>query len=106
MSLSGKNPAMKTQTGQKQKISVNGKNNGFKSNGEQKKEKWNYSKSVEDQKHIKLKPVYDLFIGGKWVKTKKYFDTINPSNEEVIAKVALRFKRRCQQSGQCCRESL
>ncbi|MBS1514905.1 MAG: aldehyde dehydrogenase family protein [Bacteroidetes bacterium] len=50
--------------------------------------KWNYSKSIEDPSHIKLKPKYDLFINGKWEKTKKYFDTINPSNEEVISKVA------------------
>ena len=81
---------MKTLTEQKQKISPNGnlvKTNG-KSNGAFKKQQWNYSKSIEDAKHIKLKSEYDLFIGGKWIKTKKYFDTINPSNEEVIAKVA------------------
>ncbi|MDQ3021806.1 MAG: aldehyde dehydrogenase family protein [Bacteroidota bacterium] len=86
---------MKTQTEQKQKISANGnllktngKSNGYKSNGALKKTQWNYSKSIEDPKHIKLKSEYDLFIGGKWVKSKKYFDTINPSNEELIAKVA------------------
>ncbi|MDQ3193884.1 MAG: aldehyde dehydrogenase family protein [Bacteroidota bacterium] len=86
---------MKTQTEQKPKISTNGdllktngKSNGHKSNGALKKPKWNYSKSIEDPKHIKLKSEYDLFIGGKWVKTKKYFDSINPSNEDVIGKVA------------------
>jgi aldehyde dehydrogenase (NAD+) len=81
---------MKIQTEQKKKVSSNGKlamTNG-KSNGVLKKEKWNYSKSIEDNKHIDLKSQYDLFIGGKWVKSKKYFDTINPANEEVIAKVA------------------
>jgi len=82
---------MKTET--KAKISANANllkttGNGHKSNGSLKKAAWNYSKSIEDPKHIKLKPQYDLFIGGKWVKTKKYFDTVNPSNEEVIAKVA------------------
>ncbi len=86
---------MKTQTEQKEKISTNGnliktngKSNGYKSNGVSKKTVWEYSKSIEDPKHIKLKSEYDLFIGGKWVKTKKYFDTINPANEEVLAKVA------------------
>ncbi|MCB0726784.1 MAG: aldehyde dehydrogenase family protein, partial [Ignavibacteriae bacterium] len=59
-----------------------------KSNFVTKKDKWTYSKSIEDPKHINLRSEYDLFIGGKWVKSKKYFDTINPSNEEVIAKVA------------------
>ncbi|MEO8211326.1 MAG: aldehyde dehydrogenase family protein, partial [bacterium] len=85
---------MKASTEQKEKISTNGnllktngKSNGLKSNG-LKKQQWNYSKSIEDPKHIKLKSEYDLFIGGKWIKTKKYFDSINPSNEEVIAKAA------------------
>lgn len=66
---------MKTLTEQKKKILSNGnllKTNG-KSNGDLKKAQWNYSKSIEDQKHINLKSEYDLFIGGKWVKTKKYF---------------------------------
>lgn len=86
---------MKTQTRSKQKISANGdllrgngKGNGYKPNGAVKKPVWNYSKSIEDPKHIKLKSEYDLFIGGKWIKTKKYFESINPSNEQVIAKVA------------------
>lgn len=69
-------------------LKTNGTGNGHKSNGSLKKNAWNYSKSIEDPKHIKLKPQYDLFIGGKWLKTKKYFETVNPSNEELIAKVA------------------
>ncbi len=37
--------------------------------------------------HFTLKSEYDLFIGGKWVKPKsgKYFDTINPANEQKLA---------------------
>ena len=37
-----------------------------------------------------LDKIYDLFIGGDFVKplSKKYFDTINPANGEQIAKVA------------------
>ncbi len=86
---------MKTQTEQKRKISANGdllKSNGYKSNGALKKQKWNYSKSIEDPKHIKLKSEYDLFIGGKRVKTKKYFDTINPSNEEAHRQSCICFE--------------
>src|SRR5438552_8277099 len=49
---------------------------------------WEYAKSDEAKDHIELKKQYDLFINGKWVKTSKYFNTVNPSNEEVIAKVA------------------
>lgn len=52
------------------------------------KPKWDYAKSSESKDHILLKDKYDLFINGKWQKTKKYFDTINPSNEEMIAKAA------------------
>jgi aldehyde dehydrogenase (NAD+) len=39
----------------------------------------------------KLKPRYDLFIGGRFVEPKagKYFDTINPSTEQKIADIAL-----------------
>ncbi len=52
------------------------------------KPKWDYAKTSESKDHILLKDKYDLFINGKWQKTKKYFDTINPSNEEMIAKAA------------------
>ncbi|HMS64246.1 MAG TPA: hypothetical protein PKD83_03225, partial [Ignavibacteria bacterium] len=70
---------MKTQSEQKQIVSFNGSNiktNGKssnQSNGALKKSAWEYSKSLEDSKHIKLKSEYDLFIGGKWLKSKKYF---------------------------------
>ncbi len=39
----------------------------------------------------KLKPRYDLFINGEFVapKSGKYFDTINPGNEQKLAEVAL-----------------
>lgn len=85
---------MKTISDEKKKISSNGKTNG-RSNGVSssvtskiKNSKWEYSKSIEDNKHINLKEKYDLFIGGKWVKTKKYFETINPATEEVLSRVA------------------
>ncbi|MEY2878839.1 MAG: putative aldehyde dehydrogenase AldA, partial [Verrucomicrobiota bacterium] len=39
----------------------------------------------------KLKPRYDLFIGGEFVAPKagKYFDSINPANEQKLAEIAL-----------------
>ena len=39
----------------------------------------------------KLKPRYDLFIDGKFVapKSGKYFDSINPANEQKLAEIAL-----------------
>ncbi len=51
---------------------------------------WNLVPAPESTATIKLKESYDLFINGKFVKPKsgKYFDTINPANEKVLAKVA------------------
>src|SRR5471030_1333780 len=39
----------------------------------------------------KLKARYDLFINGEFVapKSGKYFDSINPSNEQKLAEIAL-----------------
>lgn len=51
---------------------------------------WQYAPAPENRDHIQLKSQYGLFIGGKWVEPKsgKYFDTINPANEEHLAKIA------------------
>ncbi|MFN5846176.1 MAG: aldehyde dehydrogenase family protein [Flavobacteriia bacterium] len=51
---------------------------------------WNYSPSPESTSHVELKKRYELFIDGKWVKPSsgKYFATINPANEELLAEVA------------------
>jgi aldehyde dehydrogenase (NAD+) len=52
---------------------------------------WEYAPAPEAKDHAKIKKQYDLFINGKWVKPtgKKYFDTINPANEEKLSEVAL-----------------
>jgi len=54
------------------------------------KSNWEFEPAPESTAHIKLKKKYDLFIGGKFVKPKsgKYFKTINPTTEEVLAEVA------------------
>jgi aldehyde dehydrogenase (NAD+) len=51
---------------------------------------WNLAPAPESTSHFKLKDTYDLFINGKFVapKSGKYFDTINPATEKVLAKVA------------------
>ena len=51
---------------------------------------WKYAPSLEGTSHIQLKKKYDLFIDGKWVKPKsgKYFSSVNPANEEVLADIA------------------
>ncbi|MBP7450169.1 MAG: aldehyde dehydrogenase family protein, partial [Flavobacteriales bacterium] len=51
---------------------------------------WTLAPAPESKDHFTLKSEYDLFIGGKWVKPKSgnYFDTINPANEQKIARIA------------------
>jgi aldehyde dehydrogenase (NAD+) len=51
---------------------------------------WNYSSAPESIEHIKLNKQYELFIDGKFVKpqSKKYYETINPANGKVLAKIA------------------
>jgi aldehyde dehydrogenase (NAD+) len=51
---------------------------------------WEYSPAPESTDHIQLKDKYDLFINGKFVPSSggKTFDSINPANENKIAKVA------------------
>ncbi len=56
--------------------------------GNSKKIIWEYARTTEAKDHINIKERYDLFINGKWQKTKKYFGTINPATEEMISEVA------------------
>lgn len=51
---------------------------------------WDYSPAPESKGHIQLKKKYDLYIDGKFVKPNsgKYFKSINPATEEVLAEVA------------------
>jgi aldehyde dehydrogenase (NAD+) len=49
-----------------------------------------YAPAPESKSSATIKPKYDLFINGKFEKplSKKYFDTINPANEEKLSEVA------------------
>ncbi len=51
---------------------------------------WKYAPAPEATDHIRLQKQYELFINGKFVKPNsgKYFDTINPANEEKISSIA------------------
>ena len=50
----------------------------------------NYTPAPESTSHIRLKKQYELFINGTWVKPSKgvYFDSVSPSTEQVLARVA------------------
>ena len=51
---------------------------------------WSYAPAPESKSSATIKPQYDLFIDGGWVKPSgnKYFDTINPANEGKLSEVA------------------
>ena len=51
---------------------------------------WEYDPAPETA-DPKLKRKYDLFIGGRFVPSRsgKYFESINPATEEVLAAIAL-----------------
>ena len=55
---------------------------------------WEYSSALESVEHISISPVYNLFIGGKFINpiSKKYFYSTNPANEKKLAKIALAGK--------------
>jgi len=52
---------------------------------------WQYAAAPESTAHVRLNERYELFIDGKFVapKSGKYFDTVSPSTEKVLASVAL-----------------
>jgi aldehyde dehydrogenase (NAD+) len=52
---------------------------------------WQYSPAPESTDHVRVSKKYDLFIGGEFVRPEKgkYFDTINPANEEILSRVGL-----------------
>jgi aldehyde dehydrogenase (NAD+) len=51
---------------------------------------WNYDAAPESTDHVRIKPRYELFIDGKFIQPKsgKYFKTVSPANENVLAEVA------------------
>jgi aldehyde dehydrogenase (NAD+) len=51
---------------------------------------WQYAPAPESREIVSITDRYGLFIGGKFVEplSGRYFDTINPSNEEKLAEVA------------------
>jgi len=54
------------------------------------KASWTYDEAPESTGHIQIKKQYELFIDGKFISPvkKNYFDTIDPSTNKKIAKVA------------------
>jgi aldehyde dehydrogenase (NAD+) len=51
---------------------------------------WDYAPAPEATDHVRIDPKYGLFVGGRWVtpRSGRYFQTISPSTEQVLAEVA------------------
>jgi aldehyde dehydrogenase (NAD+) len=51
---------------------------------------WQYAAAPESTEHIRIDAQYELYIGGEFVapRSRKYFETINPAREQVLARVA------------------
>lgn len=51
---------------------------------------WQYDPAPESAAAARIESQYNLFIDGKWQKplAEKYFETINPANEQVLSRVA------------------
>src|SRR2546428_12421561 len=51
---------------------------------------WEYAPAPESRDIVRLQDRYGLFIGGEFVEPKsgRWFPTIDPSNESVLAEVA------------------
>ena len=52
---------------------------------------WVYDPAPESTEHISLRKRYGLFIGGEFVgpESGRYFDSVNPANEEKLARIAV-----------------
>ena len=52
--------------------------------------KWDFSPSIESLENLSIKKEYQLFINGQFQKpvAKKYFPSINPSNEQQLSRIA------------------
>lgn len=48
-----------------------------------------FAAAPESTDHFEIKKSYDLFIGGKWVKAPKKFQSTNPATGEVLSEVGL-----------------
>ncbi len=51
---------------------------------------WQYDPAPESTSAARIAPQYDLFINGKWQapQSGRYFNTINPANEQSLSQVA------------------
>lgn len=64
-----------------------------------------FAPAPEGTDHFEIKSQYDLFIGGKWVKSKDRFATANPATDEVLSEVALAGKKDVNQSVRAARKA-
>ena len=64
-----------------------------------------FAPAPEGTDHFEIKSQYDLFIGGKWVKSKDRFATTNPATDKVLSEVALAGKKEVNQAVRAARQA-
>ena len=64
-----------------------------------------FAPAPESSDHFEIKKSYDLFIGGKWIKAAKRFETVNPATGEVLAEVGLAGKKEVNQAVKAARKA-
>jgi aldehyde dehydrogenase (NAD+) len=68
---------------------------------------WKYSAAPESTEHVRIDRQYELFIGGQFVapSARQYFETINPANEKVLARVARAGRKDVDQAVKAARRA-
>jgi aldehyde dehydrogenase (NAD+) len=64
-----------------------------------------FAPAPEGADHFEIKNQYDLFIGGKWVKSGERFPTVNPATDEVLSEVTLAGKKEVNQAVRAARKA-
>jgi len=64
-----------------------------------------YAPAPEGTEQVSLEESYGLFIGGKWLKSRRKTQTINPATEEVLATVGEASKRDVDKAVQAARKA-
>lgn len=64
-----------------------------------------FAPAPEASDHFEIRETYDFFIGGKWVKAAKRFETSNPASGEVLAEVGLAGEKEVNQAVRAARRA-
>jgi aldehyde dehydrogenase (NAD+) len=68
---------------------------------------WQYDPAPESASAARIDPEYNLFINGKWQQpiNRKYFDAINPANEQRLTRIAAASEKDVDQAVRAARQA-